>query len=203
MPLRKRCRVSLRWAAIDMLPMLVLAAAVGGTQVELLRQAAVDVALAQVKAPSDAWQPEQRDCAGLVRFTYRQAYRRIAPERLSKPLFWSAAGPVDFADAEALLGFNFGRLGRDVVAEHALRSGDVVAFRQAREDGDAFHLMLVVAPQDKAHGDLHVVYHPGEKGASGRLGRLRDLATQAPLEWRPVASNPSFLGFFRFKEWTL
>ena len=32
-------------------------------------------------------------------------------------------------------------------------------------------------------------------------GVLDSLATEAPLEWRPVPANAAFLGFFRFKEW--
>ncbi len=34
------------------------------------------IAEQQFYAPSDAWNPEQRDCAGLVRFAYREALRR-------------------------------------------------------------------------------------------------------------------------------
>ena len=124
-----------------------------------------------------------------------------SPARLKQPLFESATGPSDFADAETLLGCSFVSLGRDDAARQQLRSGDLVAFRQARESGDAFHLMILVTPADKAHLEPHVVYHPGEPGAAVRVGRLSELTREAPGEWRPVPTNPSFLGFFRFKEW--
>ena len=180
---------------------LSLVAASANPNVPLLRQVAVDVALAQVKKQDPLWNPEQRDCAGLVRFAYRQAYKRLEPRRLERPLFESAHGPSDFADAETLLGFSFTPLGRGDSAREQLRSGDVLAFRQPRDSGDAFHLMILVAPADKAHLEPYVVYHPGEPGASVRVGRLSELTREAPGEWRPVPQNPSFLGFFRFKEW--
>lgn len=180
---------------------LLLAAGTPADRVPLLREVASDVALAQVKKQDSKWNVDQRDCAGLIRFAYRQAYKRVVPERLETPLFRTAQGPADFADAETLLGFNFQPLGRDDAAMAKLRSGDVIAFRQPREDGDAFHLMMVVAPADRAHVEAHVVYHPGEAGAKVRVGRLSELTRDAPGEWRPVAGNPSFLGVFRFKEW--
>ena len=92
-------------------------------------------------------------------------------------------------------------LGRDEAALEALRTGDLVAFRQEQDSGPVFHLMLVVRPEDKAHAPARVVYHPGEKGAAVRTGVLHRLATEAPVEWRPVPQNTAFLGFFRFKEW--
>ncbi len=169
--------------------------------VELLRQAVADVALAQVKRIDDRWQPAQRDCAGLVRFSLRQAYKRVDEHRLSRPLFTTPTGLSDFADAETLITSSFVGLGRDL-ARVSAKTGDVLAFRQPRDSGDVFHLMLVVAPADKAHAKLHVVYHPGEKDAPVRFGRLSELMRDAPGEWRPGPQNPSFLGIFRFKEWS-
>ena len=169
--------------------------------VELLRQAVADTAIAQVKRIDEKWHPEQRDCAGLVRFSLRQAYRRVEPKRLESPLFLAATGATDFADAETLLSYSFTGLGRDARSMQ-VKTGDVLAFRQPRDSGDVFHLMLVVAPSDKAHGEIYVVYHPGEKDAPVRAGRMSELMREAPGEWRPVPENPSFLGFFRFKEWS-
>ena len=168
-----------------------------------LRREVARVALAQVRQMDAAWSPAQRDCAGLVRFAYREAWRKLRPERLARPLWRGDADrPVDFADAETLLTHDFVPLGRGEAAREALRSGDVVAFRQERDSGPIFHLMLVVRPEDKAHAPARVVYHPGEPGAAVRTGLLPSLVTDAPLEWRPVPQNTAFLGFFRFKEWT-
>lgn len=168
----------------------------------LLRRIVARVALAQVREQDAAWHPDQRDCAGLIRFAFRSAYKQVAPERLSTPLWRDGRGrPSDFADAEVLLQRNFQLLGRDDATRESLRTGDVLAFRQEQDAGPIFHLMLVVRPEDRAHAPARVVYHPGEKGAAVRTGVLQNLATEAPLEWRPVPRNASFLGFFRFKEW--
>ncbi len=168
----------------------------------LLRRHVASVALAQVRKQDAAWHPDQRDCAGLIRFAFRAAYKRVAPERLATPLWKNERGqPSDFADAETLLGQSFTPLGRDDATREALRTGDVLAFRQEHDSGPVFHLMLVVRPEDRAHAPARVVYHPGEKGAEVRTGLLHNLATEAPLEWRPVPNNAGFLGFFRFKEW--
>jgi uncharacterized protein len=172
------------------------------TRARRLRQEVALVALAQVKAPDAAWQPEQRDCAGLIRYAFRTAYKRVAAERLSTPLWRNVVGaPSDFADAETLITRNFQPLGRGEDAREQLRTGDVVAFRQEHDAGTVFHLMLVVRPEDRAHAPARVVYHPGEPGARVRTGVLDSLSTEAPLEWRPVPANTAFLGFFRFKEW--
>lgn len=184
----------------------MVAVAVGSTTASepLLRRMVGEVALDQVTQQSPAWHPDQRDCAGLVRFAYRSAFKKLDPRRLEGGLFEDPKGKrVDFADAETLLRGSFALLGRDDEARQKLQSGDLVAFR--REDGaegDAvWHLMLVVKNRDPAKGDALVVYHPGEKGAAVRAGTLGALSSDAPREWRPVPENPAFLGFFRFKEW--
>lgn len=168
----------------------------------LLRREVGQVALAQFQKFDPLWHPDQRDCAGLVRFAYRSAYKRFYAERLASPLWLDVQGrPAEFADAETLLTRSFAPLGRDEAAMESLRTGDLVAFRQEHDSGPVFHLMLVVRPEDKAHAPARVVYHPGEKGAAVRTGVLHRLATEAPLEWRPIPQNTAFLGFFRFKEW--
>jgi len=153
----------------------------------------------QLTRMDPAWHPDQRDCAGLIRFAYRSAYHRLAPARLTDGLWSDGEKSLHFADAETLMRHSFVLLGRDERTLRQMRSGDVLAFRQ---EGDGvqpdFHLMLVVGEGASAR----VVYHPGEKGAAVRTGSLRALLHEPPLEWRPVAHNSAFLGFFRFKEWS-
>jgi len=169
----------------------------------LLRRVVAETAVAQVARMDPAWEEPQRDCAGLVRFAYRTAFKRLDPARAAAGPFRDAAGaPAHFADAGTLLETSFAPLGRGRAARSSLRSGDLAAF--AREDAGGepvFHLMIVVLPDDPAHGKAIVVYHPGEKGASVRAGALDDLAGEAPRGWRPVPENPLFLGFYRLKEW--
>ncbi|MBI3178764.1 MAG: DUF1175 family protein, partial [Deltaproteobacteria bacterium] len=150
------------------------------------------------------WTVEQRDCSGLVRFAYREAFKSLWPERLLRGPWQDRRGAASaFADAETLLAHNFAPLGRDEQAAGGLRSGDLMAFRQGEmNDGPAtFHLMLVVTPDDKAHGDTLVIYHPGSTGEEVRIGTLQGLFNDAPREWRPEAQNRSFVGFFRLKDW--
>lgn len=164
----------------------------------LLRQVIAEVAAAQVKALDPSWQEAQRDCAGLVRFSYRTAFTRLRPETRGQPLFRDDRGrPADFADAEALVTRSFVPLGRGDDARRALRSGDVLAFRSLRgEDDVVWHLMMVLVPAPGT--EARVIYHPGEPGSRVRTGTLASLTREAPLEWRPVPENPDFLGFYRF-----
>jgi uncharacterized protein len=186
-----------------MLAALLLLAAAPEPSDALLRQLIARTALTQVERVDPAWHPEQRDCAGLVRFSYRAAFKQLRPARLGAPLWRDAQGRgVDFADAETLIAGSFAPLGRGEEARESLRSGDLLAFRQVGAAGaPVYHLMLVVRPEDRAHAEPRVVYHPGSKGDPVRVGVLRELINEAPLEWRPVPENESFLGFFRFKEW--
>jgi uncharacterized protein YfaT (DUF1175 family) len=188
--------------ALALLAMLAAPAVSRPPDSALLRRIVAETALAQVKSPDARWNPEQRDCAGLVRFAYAQAFRQLHPERVETGLWKDGQGrQSSFADAETLLAESFVAIGRDDAARAHLESGDLVAFRQGTADEPVYHLMLVIASDDPAHGDVLVVYHPGAKGASVRSGRLDDLAREAPKEWRPEAGNAGFLGFYRFKEW--
>ena len=170
----------------------------------LARQIIAEVALQQLRRPSPAWQPAQRDCAGLVRFVYHEAAARLAPSRLEAGLWRDGrGGTTPFADAATLLAHSFVSLGRDAVARAQIDTGDLLAFRQPDgPDGDpVYHLMLTVVPQGAAPDGAWVVYHPGEGGAEVRAGVLGELVRRAPTRWRPGAENPGFLGVFRWKEW--
>ena len=179
--------------------------AVAGPGDDALRSIVAEVASAQITKPDPAWEPAQRDCAGLVRFAYRSAFKRLRPARLQRPLFVDLVGrAVDFADAETLVqGGSFVSLGRGADARRRLRTGDLLAFRQDRGDDDVvWHLMVAVVPPS---GDASVIYHPGlpapgERDPGVRHGSMRSLSVDAPLAWRPDLDNPGFLGFFRFAE---
>jgi uncharacterized protein len=174
----------------------------GGPSEPLLRKIVAETAAAQVERIDPAWPEPQRDCAGLVRFAYRAAFKRLAPERAAAGLFSGADGkPAHFADAQTLLRGSFRAMGRGDDARASLRAGDLVAFARDEETGPVLHLMLVVRAEDPAHGPVQVVYHPGDPGAPVRAGRLDALPREAPGAWRPVTENPLFLGFYRWKEW--
>jgi len=170
----------------------------------LIRRLVAETAVAQLDRLDPAWPAPQRDCAGLVRFAYRAAFKKLDPARAAGGPFRDGGGQAaHFADAATLLGATFAPMGRDEAARARLRSGDLVAFVREDEGGaPVHHLMLVVRPDDPAAGPALVVYHPGEPGQPVRSGRLDDLLADAPRAWRPVPENPLFLGFYRLKEWS-
>lgn len=189
--------------------MLLLASFIGATAATvpnemLLRDIVVRTALAQALAPDPHWEAAQRDCAGLVRFSYREAFRTLAPQHLDAGLWRDRFGKATaFADAETLLAYNFKPLGRDETAQALVQAGDLLAFRQtgAPDEPPVYHLLLAVRSRDKASHELQVVYHPGRVGAAVSVGALSDLLNDAPREWHPVPENPAFLGYFRLNEW--
>jgi uncharacterized protein YfaT (DUF1175 family) len=171
----------------------------------LLRQILTETAVRQVEAIDLRWHPEQRDCAGFVRFAYRAAFEALDPKRVGDGMWRDGRGRrVAFADAETLVSSNFSALGRDHRVVARLRSGDLVAFRQQRSADAApiYHLMMIVRPQDRAHDEIHLIYHPGSRGDAVRIGSLSSLRSDAPRAWQPIPENPFFLGFFRLREWT-
>ncbi len=174
---------------------------------DLLRRMVADIAVAQVARADANWESTQRDCAGLVRYAYRTAFKRLRPERLRRPLFRNQAGqPADFADAESLVqGGSFVLIGRNHAARARLKTGDLIVYRQDRGDDDiVWHVMLALVPPG---GTPRVVYHPGlpprgEPDPGVRHGSLRALENEAPHAWRADEQNPAFLGFFRFAEFS-
>jgi hypothetical protein len=117
----------------------------------------------------------------------------------------SAGSPpryAEFADAATIVALNSRPLGRDLAG---LRPADLLYFRQ---QGQALpdHLMVFVgrSPLEVA-GDDWVVYHTGPSAQEGALvddgevrkARLADLLRHPSPRWRPVASNPAFVGVFR------
>ena len=168
--------------------------------------------------------PEVTDCAALVRFAYREALRSHTPEwarrvRLpfvpafpdvrsgpkpvgeSWPLF--RVSPVEparfaeFADARTLVMLNARPMGRSIAA---LQPGDLLYFRQPGQS-QPDHLMVFVGRSffDREHSDW-VVYHTGpmaEGPGEVRKVRLADLAQHPSPRWRPLSTNPQFVGVFR------
>ena len=163
------------------------------------------------------------DCASLVRHAYREALRAHSPEwyRTSKlprmmafpdvrhvpapagnvwPLFRVSRTPerfAEFADAATLVRLNSTLRGRLV---SAAQPGDLLYFRQ--EDADSpDHLMVFVGPSpfDAGRRDW-VVYHTGPQGNTAgevRKVSLADLQHHPVARWRPITSNPAFVGVFR------
>ncbi len=168
--------------------------------------------------------PDVTDCAALVRHAFREALRVHSPEWVRRtalpftpqfadvrsapragpdgwPLFRVSNGATpkfgEFADAKTIVQLNARPLGRN---PSLARAGDLLYFRQP-EQADPDHLMVVVGRSFfESGGDDWVVYHTGPaEGGPGevRKVRLATLARHPAPRWRPVASNPNFVGVFR------
>jgi uncharacterized protein YfaT (DUF1175 family) len=164
------------------------------------------------------------DCAALVRHAVREALRSHTPEWVRRsglpftpqfadvrsapragssglPLFRITPDPnpryAEFADAKTLIALNARPLGRDT---RALQPGDLLYFRQPGQR-EPDHLMVFVG---RSHfdpdGDDWVVYHTGaldDGPGEVRKVRLSTLLQHPAPRWRPLPTNPSFVGVFR------
>ena len=183
---------------------------------------------------SDEWNAEQRDCAGLVRFAFREAlrphdrlwfqrmgenYDPVAPDlspgiatTLNGKFFRTAPGTYtradvadgrfsEFADAQTLQAFNVDFAGRD---RTQAKPGDLLFFRQPWVQKYPFHVMIFLGEPRVASEGTHdwVVYHtgasPNDAGTVKKV-RLAVLDQHPDKRWRPVSTNPNFMGFFRLK----
>jgi uncharacterized protein YfaT (DUF1175 family) len=198
------------------------------------------LAESQYYSPSPGTSAEIHDCAGLIRFAFRNAlvahnavWRRTIqmgqgseaggepdfgdlreftyPDwALGAALFRTQTGPLvpgdlargafaQFADAATILYYNTFFISRDVRAAHP---GDLLFYAQP-EQRETYHSMLFVG---RSHFQPEqtdwVVYHTGDW--NGRPGEIRELEVRLLLQhpdprWRPLQTNPRFLGVYRFE----
>jgi uncharacterized protein YfaT (DUF1175 family) len=105
---------------------------------------------------------------------------------------------AQFADAQSLWRRNSHFVSRGIAAA---RPGDLLFFRQDSGE-ERFHSMIYVGEsQIRRDGERYFVYHTGPRdGEPGEIRRLSvgELTRFPQPEWRPLASNPSFLGVYRW-----
>lgn len=183
------------------------------------------VAEAQYAEPSPTWHAQ--DCSGLLRFAFVQALAPKTPAWfgqfaylpmltmppvktvsyplpvLSRSAFRIAPGVYDPSDvaegrivgaatAGELMRFSSVFLGKTI---NSAARGDLLFFMHPLAEGSGYHSMVYL-------GDNMVVYHTGaspEEGGEVRLLSLDTLAQHPDPSWHPLASNPNFMGFFRWK----
>ncbi|WP_257304480.1 DUF1175 domain-containing protein [Geothrix campi] len=176
----------------------------------------------QVEAPSPAWEPAQRDCAGLLRFAFREALAPHTAEWRSRVAFNDSApgqdpspalgadwrqgfptpdGPRPFARGVFLRRLACVPLGRDTALA---RPGDLVFFARGGARSQPDHAMAFVRPD--VDGAPMLLYHTGPEGSGltqkpGEVRRVRldELLHHPDPEFRPVPENPSFLGLYRWR----
>lgn len=171
---------------------------------------------------------EITDCASLLRFAYREALKRhdenwfvtsgmdvTAPPGevsawsyphtpLGTALFRVRPGAFEaedlndgafaqFADAKTLVERNAYLVSRDV---RQARPGDLLFYRQFGQSSP-WHSMIVT----RTGADAAVVYDTGtDHDKAGELRRvaLAELLDHPQPQWRPLPSNPNFLGVYRW-----
>jgi uncharacterized protein YfaT (DUF1175 family) len=104
----------------------------------------------------------------------------------------------EFADAKTLLRHDTHNVGRDL---GRARPGDVLFFRQSDEHATYHAMIFVGASQIEPSPEQYVVYHTGPEGKwPGEIRRLTvsELMNFPDARWRPVPSNPAFLGVYRW-----
>jgi len=176
----------------------------------------------QLEAPSPAWEPSQRDCAGLLRFAFREALashtdawrERIAftagsPGQNPSPAFardWrqgfpTPEGPQPFAKGAYLRRLACVSLGRDL---QLARPGDLIFFARGGARSQPDHAMAFVRPD--VDGAPMLLYHTGPEGSGAsrqpgemRRVRLDDLLHHPDPDFRPLSENPAFLGLYRWR----
>jgi uncharacterized protein YfaT (DUF1175 family) len=182
----------------------------------------------QTIRPKSQVPPEITDCASLLRYSYREALMRhdenwfaatgievAAPPGeirawnsphtpLGPNLFRVRPGPfqpgdlsdgafAQFADAKTLVERNAFFVSRNV---RAALPGDLLFYRQFGQSSP-WHSMIVI----RADRTVEVVYDTGpDHGRPGQLRRvaLAELLDHPEPQWRPVPSNPNFLGVYRW-----
>lgn len=203
---------------------------------ENFKRAVTGIAEMQFYRISDQWNAEQRDCAGLVRFAWREALRRhdrawfqkmgpgyedLAADvstnyldrgPLGEKLFRTDFGAYkttdlakakfsEFADARTLKNFNSRFISRD---RQFAQPGDLLFYHQPWVQKFPYHVMIFVGDSRIATAETRgwVVYHTGasavDEGTVKKV-QLSVLDHHPNKRWRPVESNPNFLGFYRLK----
>jgi uncharacterized protein YfaT (DUF1175 family) len=183
------------------------------------------LAEAQFFRDTSALPAEISDCAGLIRYAYREALRShdsawaktaglpLVPAIPSVRKYeypfttWGAAlfrtGPntrAEFADAGTLLRYNTHFISRDL---RQARPGDLIFFRQ-EDAAMPYHSMIYLGPSqiENARGPF-VVYHTGPLHEAGQTGEIRrpsveELSKHPDPGWHPVKENPHYLGIYRW-----
>ena len=110
---------------------------------------------------------------------------------------------AEFANAYTIIRYNATLVGRDPAAA---RPGDLLYFHQSSQPGPDHLMVFVGASALEPGADDWIVYHTGASARGGgpsadpgevRKVRLADLERHPAPRWRPLSSNPNFVGVFR------
>lgn len=181
----------------------------------------VAIALGQLTHLDDGWQ--DRDCAGMLRYCFREALKRHDNRWLRSRRWLVSAAIPDVAKYSypnvPVLGtrvFNAGQRDANDDEFHAFaeaarlkdnamvfvsrdaneaQAGDVVFYLNDTRSQWPYHVMIYA-------GNGVTVYHTGPDGDSAGIVKrmtLSQLAAHPDRRWHPVSANPYFLGFYRWR----
>jgi uncharacterized protein len=186
----------------------------------LFRQRLLLIAELQLKSISPAWQDLQRDCAGLIRFSYIQALQKPTAEWLKSTGFKALKGrsaleyPWELYEKLQMWPFKISKgryrdknqFSNFADAEHLMKyhtvfmeknienalPGDLVFFFNPQKEEMPYHAMLVT----KTAPELELIYHTG--GNEG-LKKVKISYLQHSPDFYPHKSNIYYMGVYRFK----
>jgi uncharacterized protein YfaT (DUF1175 family) len=159
--------------------------------------------------------PEILDCAGLVRWSFREALTRhdsawaaainlpVLPAlpSIGQPhlpginLFRTGATSAgQFADATVLRRYNTFFVAREL---DQARPGDLLFYRQYGRTMPAHVMIYIGASQVEPSPRKWIVYHTGPSGEIRKV-LVQDLMAHPAPEWRPDPGNSNFLGVWRW-----
>lgn len=176
----------------------------------------------QLDRCSPSWEPAQRDCAGLLRFAFHEAWGPHTPEWRDR---FGFQGPPPARDPSPSLGgpwrngfptpegwrpFAKGALLRDLACIplsreiSEARPGDLLFFSRAGAHSQPDHAMAFVRPD--ADGQPMLLYHTGPETSGrtpneGEVRRVRadELLHHPDPTFRPTSENPAFIGVYRWR----
>jgi uncharacterized protein YfaT (DUF1175 family) len=159
-----------------------------------------EIALRQANHPDTAWSFEQRDCAGFIRYVFAQTFKS------NRALWTDKTGKKTYyLRAEDLISNNFVPVldkYSDNFSYHKLDTADVIVYyNPSKPPPDAWHLMLVLFPQDRKENEPIIVYHNGASDHKASVRKIwwRQLFEPQWNQWRPHWENPYFRGFYRWR----
>jgi uncharacterized protein YfaT (DUF1175 family) len=164
---------------------------------KIIRQKLTQVSLEQANQLSGHWDVSQRDCAGFIRFVYKEAVG-------STSMMWINQKGVltSYLSAQELFSFNFDYLSHDLNDDH-IETGDLMVFSLPNNGEDNWHLILLLKSPPGAPQKILAMYHNGEKGKKALLKRVwaQDFLSAEHGPWSARKDNANFLGIFRWKGW--
>lgn len=150
------------------------------------------------------WDKTNRDCAGLVRYVYREALTEHGVAFFDRyPTLNGISRPQNTGELKrALFAWqNRNNTARDMIThsvfigrvtdQGSLKTGDLLYFESS--ELKIRHVMLVV----RAAADIFLVYHTGDDRDELRIRTLADIRGLPESQWHPDTANPVFRGIYR------